>query len=335
MGAKLKRLSEQVIVITGASSGIGLTTAEMAAERGARVVMNARNEEELRRACDGITSRGGRATFCAGDVSDPDAMERLAATAVREFGGFDTWVNDAGISIYGRLTDVPLADKRRLFDVNFWGVVHGCRAALPHLREHGGALINIGSEVSDRSIPLQGIYAASKHAVKAYTDALRMELEEEGAPVSVTLIKPGATNTMFIDHARTYMDNDPELPSPLYAPEEVAHAILRCAELPMRDVTVGGMTKMNAMLGVLAPRMTDYYMERKFFEAQQKPYKTDRPDALYETTSDGSRRGSTESHEIKRATLTRVMLSDAGRALPYVAIGGLAAAAVAAIRKAS
>jgi hypothetical protein len=149
----------------------------------------------------------------------------------------------------------------------------------------------------------------------------------------VTLVKPGATNTMFIDHARTYMDKDPELPSPLYAPEEVAYAILRCAERPLRDVTVGGMTKMNAMLGVLAPRTTDFYMERKFFDAQKKPYRTGRPDALYAPTHDGSRRGSTESHEMRRATLTRVMLSDAGRMLPYLAIGGAVAAVVVAMRK--
>jgi len=333
MGFKLKRLADQVMVITGASSGIGLTTAELAAERGARVVMNARSHEEIAAACERIRAAGGRATFYAGDVADPDAMEALAATAVREFGGFDTWVNNAGVSIYGRLADVPLADKRRLFDVNFWGVVHGCRAAVRHLRERGGAIINIGSEVSDRAVPLQGIYSASKHAVKAYTDALRMELEEEGAPVSVTLVKPGATNTMFIDHARTFMDKDPELPSPLYAPEEVAHAILKSAERPMRDVTIGGMTKMNAMVGVLAPRTTDYYMEKKFFAAQKKDYWTGRPDALYEPTQDGSRRGSTESHEMQRATLTRVMLSDAGRVLPFVALGGIVAATVAAMRK--
>jgi len=335
MGLKLKNINDQVIVITGASSGIGLATAELAAERGARVVLNARSEGDLREVCDRIRARGGRATYRAGDVADPDAMQALAETARREFGGFDTWVNDAGISIYGRLTEVPLEDKRRLFDVNFWGVVHGCRAAVPHLRDRGGAIINIGSEVSDRAVPLQGIYSASKHAVKAYTDALRMELEKDGAPISVTLVKPGATNTMFVDHARTYMDADPDLPSPVYAPEEVAHAILRCAERPMRDVTVGGMTKMNTMMGLLAPRMTDYYMEKKMFSAQKKEYRTGRPDALYAPTQDGSRRGSTQGHEIRRATFTRVMLSDAGRALPLVAIGGIVAAAVASMRRAS
>jgi short-subunit dehydrogenase len=326
MRPKLKKVSEQVIVITGASSGIGLTTAQMAAEQGARVVLNARSEDDLRKACDEIRRKGGLATYCVGDVADADAMEALARTAIDEFGRIDTWVNDAGISIYGRLIDVPLADKRRLFDVNFWGVVHGCRSAVRQMRARGGTIINIGSEVSDRAIPIQGIYSASKHAVKAYTDALRMELEEAAIPIAVTLVKPGATNTMFIDHARSYMDADPDLPSPVYAPEEVAHAILRCAEHQTREVTVGGVTKLNVMMGMVAPRLTDYYMERKMFDAQKKDYWTGRPDALDEPTHDGSRRGSTQAHELKRATMTRAALSDAGRMLPFVAVGGVLAA---------
>ena len=318
----LKKIGDQVMVITGASSGIGLTTAEMAAERGARVVLNSRNEADLKIAVARIRERGGTATYYVGDVADCEAMEKLAQHAINEFGTFDTWVNNAGISIYGRLMDVPLADKRRLFDVNFWGVVHGCRAAIPHLAMRGGAIINIGSEVSDRAVPVQAMYSATKHAVKGYTDGLRMELEEQGFPISVTLVKPGATNTQFIDHARTYMARDPELPGPVYAPEEVAHAILRCAERPVRDVTVGGVTKLNVAMGMLAPRLTDYYMERKMFRAQQKDYGTGRPDALDEPTRDGSRRGTTEQRELKRATVTRIALSDAGRVLPYVAVGG-------------
>jgi NAD(P)-dependent dehydrogenase (short-subunit alcohol dehydrogenase family) len=192
---KLKALADQVIVITGASSGIGLATARLAAERGARLVLASRNEEDLRRACDEIRAKGGRATFVVADVAVPQAVDRIAATAIDEFGGFDTWVNNAGVSIYGKLTEIPLADKRRLFDTNFWGVVHGCRSAVRHLRERGGAIINIGSIVSDRAVPLQSIYSASKHAVQGYTDGLRMELEHEKLPISVTLVKPSAIDT--------------------------------------------------------------------------------------------------------------------------------------------
>src|SRR5688572_16759990 len=202
---KLKKLREQTIVITGASSGIGLATARMAAARGARVLLTSRNEHDLRRLTQEICARGGRAAFAVADVGDPEAVEDVARAALREFGGIDTWVNNAGVSIYGELTEVPLADKRRLFETNFWGVVHGCRTAVKHLRQRGGAIVNIGSIVSDRAIPLQGIYSASKHAVLGYTDALRMELEHGRVPIAVSLVKPSAIDTPYLDHARNYM----------------------------------------------------------------------------------------------------------------------------------
>jgi NAD(P)-dependent dehydrogenase (short-subunit alcohol dehydrogenase family) len=129
-------------------------------------VLNARHDEELRTAADRINASGGRAISVAGDVADDETLELVAQRALDEFGGFDTWVNNAGIGMYGTTWEMPLADKRRLFDINFWGVVHGCRAAVPHLREHGGALINIGSVASDVATPLLGIYSASKFAVK-------------------------------------------------------------------------------------------------------------------------------------------------------------------------
>jgi NAD(P)-dependent dehydrogenase (short-subunit alcohol dehydrogenase family) len=273
MGLKLKNVTDQVIVITGASSGIGLATAELAAKRGARVVLNARSEHDLRQVCDRIRAGGGRATYYAGDVANADAMQALARTAIQEFGGFDTWVNDAGISVYGRLTEVPLEDKRRVFDVNFWGVVHGCRAAVPHLRERGGAIINIGSEVSDRAIPLQGIYSASKHAVKAYTDALRMELEEQNAPVSVSLVKPAPPiRCSSITRAA------------IWTRIRTCRRRLRARGSGLRDSAVRRTAvprrhrrrhdEDERLMGVLAPRMTDYYMERKLFNAQKKDYQT-------------------------------------------------------------
>src|SRR5437660_566354 len=128
-GPKLKRLRDQVIAITGASSGIGLATARVAAERGARVVMSSRNEEDLRSAVEAIRAGGGRATYCVADVADAAAVDRIGETALREFGGLDTWVNNAGVSIYGRLTQIPMEDKKRLFETNLWGVVKRCRTA--------------------------------------------------------------------------------------------------------------------------------------------------------------------------------------------------------------
>lgn len=328
MAIKLRKLQDQVIVITGASSGIGLTTAEMAAERGARVVLNARNEMELRKIVDRIQEKGGRAAYVVGDVADDEVMDLLAQRATDAFGRIDTWVNNAGIGMYGKVTEQSTADKRRLFDVNFWGVVSGCRAAVRHMAAQGGAIINIGSIESDRAVPLHAIYAASKHAIKGYTDALRMELEQDGVPISVTLIKPGATNTPFIAHARNYMEEEPEFPPPVYAPETVARAILHCAEKPMRDITVGGAGRMITMLGNVAPRFTDTYMNRMLAKQQKSDRPDDGVDSLYGSQSDGTRRGPTKRMTLQRSAYTRAAMSDAARFLPLLAVGALVFATV-------
>lgn len=319
---KLKELADQTIVITGASSGIGLATARLAAERGARVVLSSRNEEDLRRACDEIRANGGRATFVVADVAVPQAVDRIAETAIQEYGGFDTWVNNAGVSIYGKLTETPLADKRRLFDTNFWGVVHGCRSAVRHLRDRGGAIINIGSIVSDRAIPLQAVYSASKQAVQGYTDGLRMELEHDKLPISVTLVKPSAIDTPYLEHARNYMDEAPNFPPPVYSPDVVAEAILECAEKPVREVTVGGGGRLMAVMGRVAPRTTDLYMEQTMFRQQKSDERSPHTlDSLYSPGHDGSTEGPYDGHVMKSSAYTKAMLSDVTRALPYIAAG--------------
>lgn len=271
---KLKKLNEQVMVITGASSGIGLTTARLAAQRGARLVLAARNETALRELTEEIQRDGGQAVYIVADVSRPEDVQRIAQRAQQEFGGFDTWVNNAGVSIYGRMLEVSDEDHRRLFETNFWGLVNGSRVAAEHLRARGGAIINLGSTLSDRAIPLQGMYCASKHAVKGFTDALRMELEEAGAPISVTLVKPAAIDTPYKDHAKNYLPSEPENPPPVYAPEVVAEAILHCAEHPVRDVFAGAGGKLFSALGHYAPRWTDKLMEWSLFKIQQ----SDRPE---------------------------------------------------------
>lgn len=267
MKLKLKPLADQVIVITGASSGIGLATARMAAKAGAKVVAVARSGDALAQLVSEITEAGGQAVHVIADVSIEEEVRRVAAIAVERFGGFDSWVNNAGTGIYGRLDEVPLADQRRVMDVNYWGQVHGSLEAVRHFKERanrdtGGALINVGSEVGERGIPLQGAYAVTKHANKGFTEALRMELEDEGAPVSVTLVKPGQIDTPFPLNAKNYLSSEPHHIPPVYAPDVVARAILAAAAKPIRDLYAGGGARGMAAAAHFAPGAIDRPMEK-------------------------------------------------------------------------
>lgn len=330
MSVKLKKLADQVIVITGASSGIGLATARMAADKGVRgLVLASRNLPELEVIAAEIREKGVEAIAVECDVAEPDATKRVADRAIQQFGSIDTWVNNAGVSIYGKLTEVPLEEKRQLFETNFWGVVYGCRAAVPILRQTGGAIINIGSVLSDRAIPIQGMYSASKHAVKAYTDALRMELEADNYPISISLIKPGPIDTPFLDHAVNRMEHHPNHPQPVYAPEIVAGAILECAVKPRRDVHVGGSAKIYSLLETFVPRVVDFVMEKAMMEGGQSSAKIDKKqeEALYSHPKrEGETRGSYRGHVAETSVYTGARLHP-GAALLIAGGLGLAAAA--------
>ena len=328
MQVKLKPLSQQTILITGATSGIGLCTARMAASRGANVVAVARNEEALDALVDEINSSGGNATYTIADVADEDALNRAAQTARQQFGSIDTWVNNAGTSIYGRIMDVPTEDLRRLFETNFWGVVNGSRIAVENLRQRGGALINLGSETSDAVAPLQGTYSASKHAVKGFTDALRMEVEADKLPISITLIKPTAIHTPFPQNAKNYLPYEPQLPTPLYAPDLVAEAILHAAETPTRDFFVGGMAKLHSSMALNTPRLHEKMNESMIDSMQNsgEPAPANRSDGLYDTNSSLSERGAQDRFVLEHSVYQQAKLHPALTATIAVA-GGLALAA--------
>src|SRR4051794_2737688 len=289
----LKSVNEQVMVITGASSGIGLATAEEAAKRGAKLVLAARSESTLAEIVSRISAAGREATYVVADVGERDQVERIAEAALAQFGRIDTWINNAGVSIYGRLDEVSEEDSRRLFDTNFWGVVNGSLVALPHLQVSHGALINVGSEVSDLSIPLQGMYVASKHAVKGFTDALRIEtIEIDKAPVSITLIQPTAVDTPYPQHARNYMTKEAKLPTPQIDPQQVADAILKAATSHERDVKVGAGAVLNTTLGKIAPGLGDKMSAKQAVRQQYNEPPRNPEGTLYKAGEGGQTHGS-------------------------------------------
>ncbi len=283
MKVKLKPLREQIIVLTGATSGIGLVTARKAARAGALLVLAARNEDALQQLKAELESGDAAVETVPADVGREEDVRRISEAALARFGGFDTWINNAAVSIYGKVEEVSIADQRRLFETNYWGMVYGSRIACEHLRKSGGKLINIGSSLSERAIPIQGVYSASKAAVMGFTDALRMELAQDGAPVSVTLIKPGAIDTPYKQHAGNYMGVEGKNPPPVYAPETVARAILYATEHDLRETVVGAGGKMLTVMGTLAPKISDKVMGKvmPFLQRTDKPVPGIQRGALY------------------------------------------------------
>lgn len=328
MGTRLRPLAEQAIVITGASSGIGLATARAAAARGARVMLAARDGEALARICDDITRDGGRAEFRVVDVSSEAQVQALAAAAVERFGGFDTWVNNAGVGMAGLLKDIPTRDLRRVFEVNLWGTVHGCLAAARHFRESGapGAIINVGSVGSDMVIPASGAYAATKFAVKGFTDGLRIDLMQERLPVSVTLVKPSAIDTHFFEHGASTLGAPLMAPPPRYTPSVVADAILFAAEHPRRTVRVGVTAVLAPVLVQTAPGLLDRVMGAAPAEAAAD---TSQPLPPVSNLHDVPREGSERSgrHRARSFSVTTAAQTRLRTPLAAVAITAAAAAA--------
>ncbi|GJE36878.1 SDR family oxidoreductase [Methylobacterium persicinum] len=324
-----KPLADQTIVVTGASSGIGLATARMAASRGARVVLAARSGAALDRIADDIVREGGQAVAVGADVGVRAEVEEIAARAVAAFGGIDTWVNVAGLTIYGPLAEVSEEDHERLMRTNFWGTVNGSLVAVARMNRRGGALINVGSVASDLAFPYQGMYSASKHAVKGFTDALRMELRLTDAPISVTLVKPTSIDTPLPRRARNYMDREPMLPPPVYRAEEVAHAILHAAVHPQRDIVVGGAGKLFVAGKEFAPGAYDH-LAGQIAALQKRTMEPRRPEgALHAPQEDdtGHVHGDQPFPVLRTSAYTRASLHPLATASAVVGLG-LAAAAL-------
>jgi NAD(P)-dependent dehydrogenase (short-subunit alcohol dehydrogenase family) len=289
MRTKLKPLNEQVVVVLGASSGIGRASALALAARGASVVVSARSEKGLVSLVAQITAAGGRATYVVCDVADFAQVRQVASIAVHTYGRIDTWVNAAALSLFAHFEETTPEEYRRLMEVNYLGQVHGALAALPHLRTSaGGAIIAISSVESIVSLPLHAAYSASKHAVEGAMDALRRDLMAEKAPISVTSVKPATINTPLFTNSRSKMDVKPKGPPPVYEPNVVADCVVYAAEHPVRDLFAGGAGRMMALQQFTAPRQMDLYLSK--IAIRQERTKEQRPEGmpgnLYEPTSD-------------------------------------------------
>lgn len=329
MTVRQKPVEEQVIVITGASSGIGLAAARLFAARGAKgLILVARNEDALNRIADELNHNGTRAVVVPADVSRREDLERVASTAIETFGGFDTWVNDAAVALYGTLEEIPLDDQRRLFEVNYWGVVNGSLIAAEHLRKRGGTIINIGSVLSERTMMLQTQYSASKHAVKGFTDGLRMELESTGAPICVSLIKPSSIDTPYVEHARNYLDTEVAVPPPVYDPYLVAKAIVFASENRRRELTVGFGGWVIGAMGKVAPRLTDKAMEWTGYAAQTTHYpeRAGMRDNLYRARQDGDVYSSLPGEPRRTSVFLEAQLHPLATAAILAGIGAAVAA---------
>jgi NAD(P)-dependent dehydrogenase (short-subunit alcohol dehydrogenase family) len=263
MRVDLKPLSEQVVVVMGASSGIGRASALELAAHGATVVVSARSEGALTALVAEIIANGGKGSSVAADVVDYEQVQQVASYAAQTYGRIDTWVNCAAVSVFADFAGTTPEEFRRLSEVNYLGQVHGALAALPHLKAAGGgAIIAISSVESIVSLPRHAAYSASKHAVEGAMDALRRDLMAAKVPISVTSVKPATINTPLFNNSRNKMDVKPKGPPPYYQPSVVAECVVYAAEHPVRDLFAGGSGPAMVITQFVAPRLMDRYLSR-------------------------------------------------------------------------
>jgi NAD(P)-dependent dehydrogenase (short-subunit alcohol dehydrogenase family) len=282
---QLKPINQQVVAVVGASSGIGRNAALQFGSRGAKVVVAARSQPGLESLVEEIRSLGGDATAVVADVTDFEQVKAIAQTAVDTYGRLDTWVHNAAVELYAAFEVTTPEEFKRIIEVNLLGQAYGAMVALPHIKRTGrGALIHVSSVEAKRSIPLQSAYAASKHGVDGFLEALRVELKHEKLDISVTNIMPAGINTPLFNKARTKLGVKPMPTPPIYQPSLVAKAIVKAAERPKRDVVVGDVGKILLLLQRLAPSLVDAYLLRTGFDSQytNEPKSENTPDNLFE-----------------------------------------------------
>jgi len=275
-----------VVVITGASSGVGRATAQAFARKGAAIGLIARGVDALHATEEEVVSLGGQALGVPTDVADAQAMEAAAEAIERELGPVDVWVNNAMASVFAPVSEISPEEFRRVTEVTYLGVVYGTLCALRRMRaRQAGVIVQVGSALAYRGIPLQSAYCASKHAIQGFTESLRCELMHEQSPVRVTMVQMPALNTPQFDVVRTRLPRHPQPVPPIYQPEVAARAVVMAAEHPARrEWWVGASTALTIIGNALAPGFADRYLARTGYDAQQtkEPVSPGRPSNLYE-----------------------------------------------------
>jgi NAD(P)-dependent dehydrogenase (short-subunit alcohol dehydrogenase family) len=279
------RLHEQVVVVTGASSGVGRAVAREVGRRGARVVVAARNGDALDAAVSEIEAHGAKAHAVAGDLAVEDECARVVEEAVDRFGRIDSFVRCQMVSVFGEVEQLTAEELRRIFDVNFFGGVYCFQAALPHLRESRGTFLDVNSALAYRGLPLQAAYCATKAALRTFLEAARVELAKHDSGVDVCVVLPGAINTPHFDRVRQKLGLQPQPVPPIYEPEPFAEAIAALLERPDREVPLGFGAQKLLWGQKLSPRLGDLQLLRTGWEGQTtgEPKPVDAPDNLFGT----------------------------------------------------
>src|SRR5438270_10996887 len=280
-----KPLADQVIVVTGASSGLGRAIARLAGARGAKVVVTSRSAEPLDACVREIEASGSEALAITADVAVQDEVAQVVEQAVDRFGRIDTFVANAIVTVYAETYRYEWEELRRIMDVNFFGQVYGYWAALPHLRQSRGTFLSVNSALAYRGIPLQGGYCASKAALRAFFESARVEIEKAGWDVAVSVVLPGAINTPQFDRDRQKIGRQPEPVPPIYQPEPFAAAVLHCCERPVRELPISWGAQKLLWGQKISPRAGDLMLRRMGWKNQHtnEPKPLDSPDNLFET----------------------------------------------------